>query len=70
MMIEVPRAALGLASEPIEFEFKWADNWQQDDNINEFTVNGDAAPPGRFNYLYTARPQAPKAANIASTTNR
>jgi len=70
MMIEVPRAALGLANEPIEFEFKWADNWQQDDNIDEFTVNGDAAPPGRFNYLYTARPQAPKAANIAGTTSR
>jgi hypothetical protein len=55
IMLKVPREALGLIKEPIEFEFKWADNWQQDNSIDEFTVNGDAAPPGRFNYLYTAK---------------
>lgn len=57
IMIKVPRKALGLSKEPVEFEFKWADNWQDDDSIDEFTVNGDAAPPGRFNYLYTSKPQ-------------
>ena len=55
MMIRVQRASLGLEADPLDFEFKWADNWQRDDDINEFTVNGDAAPPGRFNYLYKAR---------------
>ena len=55
MMIRVPREALGLTKEPIAFEFKWADNWQTDNSIDEFTVNGDAAPPGRFNYLYSAK---------------
>ena len=55
IMVKVPRAALGLEREPLEFEFKWADNWQQDDSIDEFTVHGDAAPPGRFNYLYTTK---------------
>ena len=57
IMIKVPREALGLSKEPVEFEFKWADNWQEDNSIDEFTVNGDAAPPGRFNYLYTSKSQ-------------
>jgi hypothetical protein len=54
MMIRVARASVGLEADPLQFEFKWADNWQRDADINEFTVNGDAAPPGRFNYLYKA----------------
>lgn len=57
IMIKVPREALGLSKEPVEFEFKWADNWQEDNSIDEFTVDGDAAPPGRFNYLYTSKSQ-------------
>lgn len=55
LMISVPRKALGLAPGPVEFEFKWGDNWQKDNSIDEFTINGDAAPPGRFNYLYTTK---------------
>lgn len=55
LMISIPRKALGLVAEPIAFEFKWADNWQKDDSIDEFTIDGDAAPPGRFNYLFTSR---------------
>ena len=54
LMLAVPRKALGLAVGPIGFEFKWADNPQADDRPEEFTLNGDAAPPGRFNYLYSA----------------
>lgn len=56
IMIRIARKALGLTAEPLQFEFKWADNWQADDNVDDFTVNGDAAPPGRFNYLYTTSP--------------
>jgi hypothetical protein len=53
-MLAIPRQALALGpgNNPQQFEFKWADNTQRDDDINEFTINGDAAPPGRFNYLY------------------
>ncbi|MBP6964358.1 MAG: hypothetical protein KBC96_08135 [Armatimonadetes bacterium] len=52
--LAVPRAALGSADpkKPLDFEFKWADNMQADGDIMEFTVNGDAAPNGRFNYRY------------------
>jgi hypothetical protein len=55
MMIAVPRKELGLSKGAISFEFKWADNIGQVDNIDDFTLNGDAAPPGRFNYLYAAQ---------------
>lgn len=52
--LAIPRAALGLANveKPIDIEFKWADNIQRFGDITEFTVNGDAAPNGRFNYRY------------------
>lgn len=54
LMLAVPRDLLGLPEreQPIEFEFKWADGFDADGDINAFTTNGDAAPPGRFNYLY------------------
>ena len=38
-----------------ELEFKWVDNSQQDGDIYDFYLNGDAAPLGRFNYLYRAK---------------
>lgn len=53
MEVAIPRAALGLASDaPIDIEFKWADNIVREGDLIEFYVNGDAAPPGRFNYRY------------------
>jgi hypothetical protein len=54
LMLAVPRRVLGLngANSRVRFEFKWADNIQNDDSMDEFTVNGDSAPNGRFNYLY------------------
>ena len=54
LMLAIPRQALAIVpgSDLRQFEFKWADNIQRDDDINEFTIDGDAAPPGRFNYLY------------------
>jgi hypothetical protein len=56
LMLAVPRQVLGLADgdAPVRFEFKWADNTQNEDSIDEFTLNGDSAPNGRFNYLYVA----------------
>jgi hypothetical protein len=55
LMIAVPRKALRLPDGAFEMELKWADNIQNEDSTDEFLVNGDAAPPGRFNYLYVAR---------------
>jgi hypothetical protein len=58
LMLAIPRAALGLSEsgKPWKLEFKWADNFHQDDDIDAFTLYGDAAPPGRFNYLYQVGP--------------
>lgn len=37
----------------VDIEFKWNDNMQENGNIMDFYVNGDTAPGGRFNYVYT-----------------
>jgi hypothetical protein len=37
----------------VNIEFKWNDNMQDDGNIMDFYVNGDTAPGGRFNYVYS-----------------
>jgi hypothetical protein len=58
LMLALPRGLLqpwGGRSH-LQFEFKWADNIQNEDNIEEFTLNGDSAPSGRFNYLYCEQP--------------
>ena len=54
LVIEIPRELLGLSSGPVDIEFKWNDNMQEEGNIMDFYVNGDSAPGGRFNYVYTA----------------
>ena len=38
----------------LDFEFKWADNMQDEGNPMDFYVSGDVAPSGRFNYVYIA----------------
>jgi hypothetical protein len=50
----IPRRDLGLDAgpEPPRFNFKWADNMQREGDVMEFTVNGDAAPNGRFRYAF------------------
>ncbi len=54
--IAIRRADLRLRpGKPLRLQFKWADNIQRDGEIMEFTLSGDAAPNGRFNYLYEAR---------------
>lgn len=53
LVIRIPRAALGLADGKVDIEFKWNDNMQEDGNIMDFYVNGDTAPGGRFNFVYT-----------------
>ena len=50
--LAIPRVRLGLTNEPVRFDFKWADNIQQTGEADDFMLNGDVAPPGRFNYRY------------------
>ncbi|MDR1097769.1 MAG: hypothetical protein LBL57_06525 [Tannerella sp.] len=48
MMITVP---LKQIRHPSALEFKWSDNMQAEDPMDWY-VNGDAAPGGRFNYIF------------------
>ena len=50
--LKVAKSALGVSGK-LNFEFKWSDNMQDEGNILDFYVNGDAAPGGRFNFVYT-----------------
>lgn len=52
----IPRKSLGLTrGNAVEFEFKWVDNMQREGDVYEFYLNGDAAPIGRFNFLYSTK---------------
>ena len=57
MMIAIPQKALNIADELIDIQFKWADNYQKDEegkfDIWTFYKDGDAAPYGRLNYIYS-----------------
>ncbi len=51
MMISVARELIGLGDrQPVNLEFKWSDNMQQEDPLDWY-VNGDVAPGGRFNFI-------------------
>lgn len=51
----VDKHVLGLGAGAVDIEFKWNDNMQENGNIMDFYVNGDAAPGGRFNFVYSAK---------------
>lgn len=53
LMLKIPRNLINLQGGKLNFEFKWSDNMQDEGNIMDFYVNGDAAPGGRFNYIFT-----------------
>ncbi|UFH55979.1 hypothetical protein [Spirosoma sp. KNUC1025] len=50
--LSVPLNAINQQPGKINFDFHWADNIQQFDDITEFFLNGDSAPDRRFNYRY------------------
>ena len=52
--IAVEKNLFGL-NPTIDIEFKWSDNMQDEGNIMDFYVNGDVAPGGRFNFVYTSK---------------
>jgi len=54
LVVKIPRAMLNQYGKNLDFEFKWSDNCKVDGNIMNFYTLGDAAPDGRFNYVYTA----------------
>lgn len=51
--IMIDRAAISSTGDKLDFEFKWNDNMQENGNIMDFYVNGDTAPGGRFNFVYS-----------------
>ena len=53
MEIAIPRAYFGKGSERLDFEFKWVDNLQKEGDVMDFYQSGDAAPGGRFNYVFS-----------------
>ena len=55
LQIAIPLAALGIDGGGFTIRFKWSDNMQEDGNIMDFYNNGDAAPGGRFCYVYTLK---------------
>ena len=54
MMIAIPRKVLGLDKDGFELRFQWADHTGKEETIEEFYLHGDAAPYGRFAFIYRA----------------
>ncbi len=54
MMVAVPLSVLGISNyKNIDIEFKWADSETVIDEMEDFYTEGDAAPLGRMNYVFT-----------------
>ena len=53
MHLAISRQTLGLNDGALTIHFKWLDNIQNENNIMDFYVNGDTAPDGRLNYVFT-----------------
>jgi hypothetical protein len=52
LQIKVPKSMLGINGDKFVVNFKWSDNMQNDGDVMDFYVNGDAAPGGRFKFQY------------------
>lgn len=51
--LAIPRGLIGADPDtPLRLDFKWIDNMQQDGDVLDTLVSGDAAPSGRFRYRY------------------
>jgi len=51
MMVILPMSSVQGVLGSLNFEFKWSDNMQEDQNPLDWYVNGDVAPGGRFNFV-------------------
>jgi hypothetical protein len=53
LQLAIPKKELGLTEgTKTTFQFKWADNYQGEGDIDSFYLDGDAAPIGRLNYVF------------------
>jgi hypothetical protein len=52
LMLTISLQDLGLDGTPVDIEFKWSDNMQDDADPLDWYINGDVAPGGRFNYIF------------------
>jgi hypothetical protein len=60
MELKVPRTVMNLdLARETTFDFHWADNMANSNDIVEFSVNGDSAPNRRFSYRYHLKIQEP-----------
>lgn len=50
LVLELPRTLFGEGR--LDFEFKWGDALKLEGDVMDFYVSGDAAPLGRFNYVF------------------
>ena len=55
LMITVARSYIPEFASFLNFEFKWSDNMQNTNNPLDWYLNGDAAPGGRFNWIYSEK---------------
>ena len=51
--LAIAKQLMNLTGDDVDIEFKWNDNMQENGNIMDFYVNGDTAPGGRFNFVYS-----------------
>ena len=61
MVVEIPKAALGLSGDDYTVNFSWTDNVHDDGDyttfsgdILDFYISGDVAPGGRFKFSYVS----------------
>ena len=59
MMLAISRETLEIGNNLVDFQFKWADNYRKNEkgqvDIYSFYCDGDAAPYGRMNYVYSEK---------------
>ena len=55
LMYSFPAEDISLNVNALDFEFKWSDNMQDENDPLDWYVNGDAAPGGRFNFVYKVK---------------
>jgi hypothetical protein len=53
LVLKVKRSLFNMQGKKLNFEFKWSDNNESDGDIMDFYVNGDSAPDGRFNFIFS-----------------
>jgi hypothetical protein len=57
--LAVQRSVLGIETDPVDLRFKWADSNLVDGDMMSTYTDGDAAPDGRFSYVYCTKEPAP-----------